>query len=261
MMKQMKMMLPVIFMMIIVASGCSVKENRDLCPCALTLDFRDLDTAMIESVDVMATSSGSIIFYDRVNSSDFDREYVRDVPHGSLHVMVWDGWNEVDMPLSALHIPYGSECPPVYMHSFVADTRGETCCEKVSLRKNHCMLTVKMSGREDVPYSLGFKGSVDGYSMDGIPSEGKFYCLAYPVGTGGLQVKLPRQKDSSLLLEVDDGAPHSKVFAIGEYLKAGGYDWTSKDLEDVTVTLDYYMTSITIHAAGWEKEEVYNVIL
>ena len=63
------------------------------------------------------------------------------------------------------------------------------------------------------------------------------------------------------MLEVDDGVPHLKKFAIGEYLDQAGYDWTLPSLEDVTVVLDYSLTSVTIQIAGWDKEDVYNIVL
>ena len=99
------------------------------------------------------------------------------------------------------------------------------------------------------------------YDIDGNPSPGDFSCVAYPIDDGRAQVLLPRQLDSSLLLQVDDQAPHLKTFAIGEYLAAGGYDWTAEELSDVTVVLDYSMNVISVKMAGWDKEDIYNVIL
>jgi hypothetical protein len=64
------------------------------------------------------------------------------------------------------------------------------------------------------------------------------------------------------LLDVeDDGSATLKTFAIGEYLQAGGYDWTAEELEDATVILDYYITGIRITYKGWDKEYSYDIIL
>jgi hypothetical protein len=52
-----------------------------------------------------------------------------------------------------------------------------------------------------------------------------------------------------------------KTFAIGEYLQAGGYDWTAEELEDATVILDYYITGIRITYKGWDKEYSYDITL
>lgn len=247
-------------LLVVVAVGCSVKEDRSGCPCVMSLDFSELDTAVIKSVNVLAMSVDGMVFSDCVLADAFDDRYERKVPQGMIQVNVWCGDGGMTGKDCLLRIPYGVECPPVYLDSFVADARTEYFHRKVSLYKNHCRLTVEMPDRKELPYCLTFKGEVDGYGLDGQPSSGDFSCVAFPVDEGVSQVLLPRQTDSSLLLEVDDQAPHLKTFAIGEYLAAGGYDWTAENLADVTVVLDYSMTVISISMAGWDKEEEYKVI-
>jgi len=264
------------FMCVALVAGCSVKEDRSECPCVLMLDLTELDTAYVKSVNVLAVSADGVVLDDYVSAADFEAGYRKEVPHGFIQVNVWsDGGGTVggsgvrseDSGVQGrdagriVHIPYGVECPPVYLHSFVADTRGEACRECVHLNKNHCRLTVMMPDGSYVPYSLTFKGMVDGYDIRGMPSGGDFSCVAYPSDVGESCVVLPRQVDNSLVMEVDDGVPHTKRFAIGEYLDKGGYDWNAASLADVTVILDYTLTVVTIRIVGWEKEYVYDVIL
>lgn len=247
-----------IFFVLLVLAGCSVKEDRIECPCRLMLDLSGIDTSMVQSLNIHAISSDGIVFSDTLDQQDFSRTFVRDVPHIGMRISIWgiDGSGDV------LQIPYGMECPPVYMCSFDADTSGEIFFKEVELYKNHCCLTVLFDGLKEMPYSLTFRGNVDGYGKDGLPSEGDFACVAYPGAEGGSQVILPRQTDSSLLLEVED--EHTsimKTFAIGEYLVRSGYDWTAESLKDATVILDYYITGITIIVKGWDKEYSYDIIL
>ena len=249
----------VVLMMLFIA--CSVKENRDECPCLLMLDFSGLDSAQVKSVNVLAVSADGVVFKECVRCEDFAEIYVREVPHGFIKVNVWSGSTRESDSEHLVHIPYGMECPPVHIHSFVADTRGESCRAQVSLNKNYCSLTVMMPDGTKVPYSMTFKGNVDGFDVNGKPSSGAFACVAYPSDSGDSQALLPRQVDTSLLLEVDDGVPHLKQFAIGEYLAQAGYDWTASSLDDVTIILDYSLTSVTIKVLGWTKDEVYNVVL
>lgn len=243
-------------MILFLVVGCSVKEDREDCPCRLIIDMTGIDTTLVKQLNLLATSPDGVVFSDTVDAESFADLYVRDVPHMLMRVNVWDGDSE-------LQIPYGCECPPFYMSSFDADTRGEVCRHNVELKKNHCRLTVLFDGREQVPYRLTFRGNVDGYGEDGFPSAGDFACVAYPVGkSAGSQVTVPRQLDSSLLLDVeDDGSTTLKTFAIGEYLQAGGYDWTAEELEDATVILDYYITGIRITYKGWDKEYSYDITL
>ena len=242
-------------------TACSVKEEREECPCTLMLDFSGLDGEAVKSVSVVAVSADGLVLNERVGAESFGQKYVRKVPHGFIQVSVWSGDQRGVYGENIVHIPYGLECPPVHLYSFLADTRGESCSEKVLLNKNYCGLTVMMADGTYVPYSLTFKGGINGYDMSGKPSSGEFACVAYPAENGDSKAMLPRQIDDSLILEVDDGVPHLKRFALGEYLRRAGYDWTLPSLEDVTVVLDYSLTSVTIQISGWDKEDVYNIIL
>ena len=243
------------------AISCSIKENRTDCPCSLVLDFSEIDTVHVKSLDILATYEGVMLFRESIEAKDFKDEFIRDVPHGDIRLNVWCiGEERIDNEHGVV-IPYGCECPLLYMKSFVADTRGELCRETVLVHKNFCRLTVLVEGVEEPPYSITFKGNVDGYSLDGLPSEGDFSCVAYPGESGDLQAGLPRQVDASLLLEVDDDTSVLKTFALGEYIVNSGYDWTAEELEDLTVTLDYQITHIGITISGWDKEYFYNIIL
>lgn len=254
-------MIVLLMLALVSVASCSVKEDRSDCPARLILDFKDVDTAVFKSLNLLVTHEGETVFSDSVGADDFTKDYVRDVPHGSLRVNVWAGDGDRVVHEHGVVIPYGCECPPIYMHSFIADTEGELWRETVCLKKNHCRLTVMMEGVEKIPYSLTFKGNVDGYRLDGQPSSGDFSCVAYPAGTRESQALLPRQTDSSLLMEVDDGTSVIKTFAIGEYIASSGYDWTSGNLEDVTIVLDYYITYVKITIQEWDKEYVYNITL
>lgn len=249
------------FVWVSMIASCSVKEDRGQCPCVLMLDLRRLDTVKVESVNVLAVSADGVVLNECVECQEFSEIYTREVPHGLLQVNVWSGNTSGTGAERIVHIPYGLECPPVYLHSFVADTRGEVCHEIVDLKKNYCMLTVKTPEGTGAPYSLTFKGGVDGYDVRGMPSAGEFSCVAYPGGDGDSRAVLPRQVDNSLMLEVDDGVPHLKKFALGEFLDKAGYDWSAPSLDDVTIVLDYSLTSVTVNISGWDKDDIYNVVL
>ena len=250
-----------IALIVVMSVACSVKENRENCPCKLVLDFSEIDTSLVKSLNILATCDGDVAYSGQVSAIDFEREYVCDVPHGDLRLNVWCVSEErIDNELGVV-IPYGCECPVLYMNSLMIDTWGESCREVVHVHKNYCRLTIVVEGVEDPPYSLTFKGNVDGYKLNGLPSEGAFACVAYPGEEGRLQAGLPRQVDDSLVLEVDDGTTVLKTFALGEYIIKGGYDWTTRELQDLTVTLDYQITYIKIAISAWDNEYFYNVIL
>ena len=64
----------------------------------------------------------------------------------------------------------------------------------------------------------------------------------------------PRQKDNSLRLEGIEDGNLLRVFALGEIIAASGYDWTTENLRDVTVEIDYSKTDVIFTIEGWKQE-------
>lgn len=241
--------------------ACSVKEDRGECPCRLMLDLSEVDTAVVKSLNLLVLSEDGYVESDKIEVNDFSDTYVMNVPREKLRVNLCSGEYEWADSQGEIHIPYGCECPKLYMQSMVADAPGETWSAKVRLGKNHCRLTVMMEGSDAVPYSFTFKGNVAGYNVEGRPAIGDFSCVAYPEDEGRSYAMVPRQVDNSLMLEVDDGTRVVKTFALGEYIAATGYDWTRNDLNDITVVIDYSITYVKVSVSGWDGEYLYNIVL
>lgn len=237
--------------------ACSVKEDRIPCPCLLSLDF--LCPEEEELVDLMVTSAKGFVWKDTVDVARRRNGYSVPVPQTSLHIRAWAGDDGLASELG-LEIPYGSDCPKVYMHDSDVRIEGEYFHETALLRKNHCVLTLTTEGEEKLSSALTLKGNVSGYDAWGLPLNGDF---SFVLADGGLEegykAVLPRQTDASLMLEIDDGNGHNLVFAIGQYIVSSGYDWTSPDLEDVSVTLDYALTEVRVVIGEWESVFRYDV--
>ena len=55
----------------ILAAGCSVKEDRRDCPCMLVLDFTSVDTSVVTALNLFATLHGEVVLDERVESRSF----------------------------------------------------------------------------------------------------------------------------------------------------------------------------------------------
>lgn len=242
--------------------GCSVKEDRELCPCRIVLDFSETDVSLSEPLDVRITDGKGFFFMDMVGADEFDREYVVEVPRGTVCIDIYSAAEGFLQEMAGLVIPPGKDCPPVYACSMVLRTVGrEEVREIVRMRKNYCRMEVYVEDEGGFPYGLRVVGSVDGYEAAGKPSTGLFSYMMPTRDDGVFVVNLPRQKDSSLVLEVDDGAGVLKTFALGEYVVASGYDWTAADLDDITVGIDYAATHLSLTIDGWDKEYIFEVVI
>ena len=283
--------------------GCSVKEDRDLCPCTLVLEFPREDAERLQDgVTVCMRGYSDDGFYlcdtllagraassggpDTV-SGKWSYSYV--VPKGDIDLAVAysaDGLaGELNSSGIWIEIDEGRPCPSIW-----------TCCEKVSARadrvtvpvrlhKNFCRIDIQVRDvdGEEFPFKLRVRGNVNGYGLDGKPARGAFLCDAErseTEGSGtesdgddsgtasestgyghGYAVTVPRQTDDSLTLEIvtDDGV--AKSFAIGNYIAASGYDWTSADLKDICLEIDYARTVISFTIDKWTHSEQFEVVI
>lgn len=285
--------------------GCSVKEDRDLCPCTLVLEFPREDADRLQdgvtvcmrgySDDVFslcatllagrAASSGGP---DTV-SDKWSYSYV--VPKGDVDLAVAysaDGLaGELNSSGRWIEIDEGRPCPSIW-----------TCCEKVSARadrvtvpvrlhKNFCRIDIQVRDVDgaEFPFKLRVRGNVNGYGLDGKPARGAFLCDAErsetesagsgtesdgndsgtaseSTGSGhGYAVTVPRQTDDSMTLEIVTGDGVAKSFAIGNYIAASGYDWTSADLKDICLEIDYARTVISFTIDKWTHSEQFEVVI
>lgn len=267
--------------------GCSVKEDRDLCPCALVLEFPREDAERLQdgvTVCMRGYSDDGFSLCDTLLagqaassggpdtvSGKWSYSYV--VPKGEVDLAVAysaDGLaGELNSSGRWIEINEGRPCPSIW-----------TCCEKVSARadrvtvpvrlhKNFCRIDIQVRDvdGEEFPFKLRVRGNVNGYGLDGKPARGAFLCDAErseteSAGSGhGYAVTVPRQTDDSLTLEIvtDDGV--AKSFAIGNYISASGYDWTSADLKDICLEIDYARTVISFTIDKWTYSEQFEVVI
>ncbi len=267
--------------------GCSVKEDRDLCPCTLVLEFPREDAERLQdevTVCMRGYSDDGFSLCDTLlagqAASDGSPDTISDkwsysyvVPKGDIDLAVAysaDGLaGELNSSGRWIEIDEGRPCPSIW-----------TCCEKVSARadrvtvpvrlhKNFCRIDIQVRDvdGEEFPFKLRVRGNVNGYGLDGRPARGAFLCDAErseteSAGSGhGYAVTVPRQTNDSLILEIvtDDGV--AKSFAIGNYIASSGYDWASADLKDICLEIDYARTVISFTIDKWTHSEQFEVVI
>lgn len=245
---------------LVLSAACSVKEDRRGCPCLLRLDFSEADGRSRQGKLLLSAVSGDgFCRTDTLDMAEVQDVYELQVPRGGVRVNLWSDDAGDFVGDDGLVIPFGDDCPPVLMYSAFAATEGEVCTETVRLRKNYCRLTVITDDEGGgYPFDLGVYGNVDGYDVEGRPRGGEFCHYLSAAGTdasgedGGYVVLLPRQTDSSLMLDVMEDAEVIKTFALGNYISQSGYDWLAPDLEDIAVRIDCACTRIVISVGAWE---------
>jgi len=246
---------------IVFCVSCSIKEDRSVCPCVLKLDMTGIDTSAVKAADLFLYGPGNHFLSNALEIDDSDEVFEVSVPRGLIKVLMYSGTDGLQVGMDGMRIPYGEDSPPVYMHSSEVEAYGEEATEKVVLYKNHCVLTVRMHSDDDFPFRLDFKGQVDGCLGDGSPSRGEFLYSAFPDGDNCCEVVLPRQLDDSLVLELNDGTEVVKVFSLGKYIAVSGYDWTARNLQNITMELDFVLSRFIVEVQEWDEVIISEVFI
>lgn len=221
-------------------SSCSIKEDRDGCPCWMTVEMPGQAGHDGEKVGqdgrfpVGTGDDGTVVLRLRGNSDEdaVDYEYqvteaVRvdvgaleyEVPRGSVGVSAVAFGNEIPGRAGydgksagydgdQIRIPVGEQMDSLYGFFKMYHTRCESVLCDVELHKEFC--TVSFTLGEDgysSPYRIEVWGNVAGVSAwDLMPVQGEFR-YAPILKNGVYQVRVPRQVDNSLelvMLEIPD---------------------------------------------------------
>ena len=237
-----------ILLPLLLVPSCSVKENRAVCPCGLTLELTDLP---VRPVVVDVTGEG----YSLTEVVHADTVLVLPVPKGEMTVSAVGGaLAEGD---GSVRIPVGEEASPLYLFHACVSTDVEQVVLPVTLHKQFCTLELSFKGPPGYgpPFEVAVEGFYGGWRPDGSPAPGPFSRRLLPGSDGRAVLRLPRQGDDSLLMHIVFSDQVVRTFALGSYFAAAGYDWTASDLADLTLTVDVSLTSVTISTDLWTQTE------
>ena len=267
-------------------SSCSIKEDRDRCPCWMTVDLSDVAESRWKSPEVQSNIehqdvtkslesrsnvAENVLLRLRGNSNEDEVDYAfkmtetvntevgaleYEVPRGSIGVSVIEMPDRVGHDVIAgydgdeIRIPVGEQMDSLYGFFKMYHTRCESVLCDVDLHKEFCTVSFTL-GDEGYysPYDIEVWGNVAGVSAwDLMPVKGDFRYA--PVQKNGVyQVRVPRQEDNSLelvMLEIPGQA---------------GYDGERVEDDDERVVVDRLPLGEYIARSGydWTAENLEDV--
>jgi len=253
--------------LVVTLSSCTrIKEDRSDCPCILTLEFSQVPQRVKDQgIMVYVTDrDGNLVVDQTFTSEDYDKgsESVSvKVPKGDVQIAALGGWSAITSSANSMsvNLPSGNEADSLFLHTRKMACLGETALDRVDVHKQWCTLTLVIEGvSPGFDYDYALSGNWSGLALsDFSPIAGDFLCKARQIDYGILQVRIPRQGDSSLTLGLSqtetrgDGSTSNCSIPIGEMVSQTGYDWSKTDLEDLTITIDYSLQSGTFTVVGW----------
>ena len=241
--------------------SCSIKEDRDGCPCWMTVDLSEITGRV--------GHDGSVVLRLHGNYDDGAMDYAYkvsesikadvgileyEVPRGSIGVSVVNS--------ARLVVSVGEQMDSLYGFFKPYHTRCESVKCDVELHKEFCTVSFTLVDEHyESPYDIEVRGNVSGVSpWDLVPVSGAFKYA--PVAEEGVyRLRVPRQVDASLEMVMLSNQEIVNRLPLGEYIIRSGYDWAAKDLSDVSVALDLEKQQVMVTVSGWDEIVVMDVVI
>ena len=238
--------------------ACTVKENRSGCPCDLLI--RPTEKLKTEgSVVVSLVQDGTVVKQEMLSREDFESgNCMITVSRKPTMITVFTGITSMNLLKGRkLDIKTENQCDELFSSSTSTDLTGESMEYRVSLHKNFARLLLTVYNLKE-GMTLGISGKVSGYDLlDAAPYEGTFNCL--PEGDKGSMdycIRLPRQLDDDLSLNVVAGGEKVRSIALGALIASSGYSFKDEDLKDISMTVDLEKSYASLIIEGWDQETI-----
>ena len=250
-----------IFMAIVTASAsCSLKENRDGCPCHLIIG---LDNAVGNgNADIFIFQDGEEVLTDNVVPADYPEGYRHEAGRRPASVTVIQGLKENIINEGRLVIKNGNDADRLFLYNETLQCGSETVRAVADLHKNWTTLEISLAAEEgeDSPAGnvrIDISGGICGMDLrNGAPVRGDFQCIARLADSGFAvyAVNLPRQisSEDEILISVSRNGKELFSCDISEAISKTGFDWSKPDLDDIRLRLDYISALFDVEIAEWE---------
>lgn len=249
------------------ALSCSVKEERDGCPCLLSI-YPDgsLEQGMYKSISnsflISDAGSGQEYFQGSLASDSFagGKPYKIKLPKSSVNVHSIFGVKNMKGTGSILRIGEGSQADSVFVYSGLVDCTGETASDTLQLAKQWCSMRISFKQSDNWQVDeCSLKGEWDGFDTGTLlATKGSFIFDAEKIKENSYIARLPRQGDDSLILTISyDDYHFTRQYPIGEYIAEARYDWNKRELDDLVVFIDRAEVRVVVVVPSWDNGKDY----
>ena len=240
-------------------SACSVKENRDACPCYVNYNFDELISEGYRSALVSVSSDVSLYREDldllSVAGSGLDVP----VPKTYVRSSVVLGLDRSYRSGDTLAVRENVEADAVYVWSDLRLCREEVVSLRPRPSKQYCKVDIIVTGvppGAEYPYDMQVRANCCGLDLfDLLPVEGKYSTVVRKNNTSSYSVRIPRQKESDIILDFleksGDDEPVGGI-DLGNEMDKKGYDWTKESLDYIFVILDFVRMDFSLKIVEWD---------
>jgi len=256
--------LSLLLMLLVLSRYCSVLEDRGECPCLLEIDLSGCaghgSTLFLEG-----WTEAGFAFGSQVLEEEFQTPFEVEVPRGKVSRCAYMGVDGMVSTGMALTVPRGCQADAILAEKVEVQTEGDNATDRVVLHKQYCdiVLTFKhMESLNVTDASMAVHGTWAGIDLPTLlPREGDFQCSPVMNEHGEWVVRVLRQGDDSLRLDVDFGRGASEEVKLGKIISEAGYDWHAEDLDNIWLEIDWTMGEIALRIENWKDGDVYTAII
>lgn len=258
---------------LLAAGGCTVREDRQPCPCFLDVDYREVlaaDLFPVEEpgiVDVAVLIPGHPVRCTHKLAACPEVEE-KAVTRDTAQIVALVGNRMPEgFPERGTQIRYeaGNEIDSLYVHTDRLDCTVEeaTCVLRPLKQFSTLTFTDEEDGATLRQYNLVVRGTTCGFDAADLSAlDGAYlYTVQEYDRNDRISVRVPRQTESSLMLEFYDKHTYRQMFAapVGLYLFDAGYDPKAPGLEDYTIRINFEQALVYLRIDGWEEEYIYQL--
>lgn len=255
---------------ILLLLSCSIKEDRDNCPCRLSIypDSR-LDgieyKRMPNTFHIADKRTGAGYFEGNIEPDDFtgSKPYEIRIPKSSVMLSSVFGMRRMRSEGKVLRIEEGRQADSVFVYQSTIDCTSEKAADTLQLAKQWCTIRISFNYEESADVcKCEFLGEWNGFMTNTLEAvKGSFHFDAEAVGKDSYMARVPRQGDDSLILSVTYGENgFQRQYPIGEYIQEVNYNWSKSDLDDIVILIERARVQVFIVTEGWEKGHDYGEI-
>ena len=138
--------------MLVSGNSCSIKEDREACPCFLTVVRPDSEAGLQGDV-FWFLAAGEYSIEGKIEEGE--TEYCDiEVPRTVLRLIAVSGIQDGLSIEGGLRIEEGKDCPPVYYYRTDLDTRCNSLRDTLQLHKNYSRISIQGNLSLDYSYML-----------------------------------------------------------------------------------------------------------
>ena len=246
--------------LLLILSSCSVKEDRNICPCWMQIDLSSC-SRYTDLVSLKGWTERKSVFGVHVPEEEFPLAHEEEVPRGLVHYCAHTDPGESSISGMKVLLREGEQAPRLYAYRADVPAYGETVTDRVSLHKQYAAVAVKIENADD-GFGVTVRGVWAGLDLETLaPVRAPFLYVPERTEDGVLFFRVLRQGDDSLVMDIKGSGGHTIPYDLGGMIRSTGYDWTATDLDDILLGVDYATGEVSVSVVPWEDGLVYDEVL